>query len=97
MLIGEYHPSAHGAMVEAAGLRVPGGDYESHIQSHVRRLEALRRAGIVERIAADRWRIPGDLRSAPPITTPSTGYGCPSGFSTSRSRCADRRGRCDLA
>ncbi len=28
---------------------------------HVRRLEALRRAGIVERIDADRWRVPNNL------------------------------------
>ncbi|WP_334657914.1 DUF3363 domain-containing protein, partial [Klebsiella pneumoniae] len=30
--------------------RVPGGDYEGYVDAHVRRLEALRRAGIVERI-----------------------------------------------
>jgi type IV secretory pathway VirD2 relaxase len=58
---GEYHPRAHRAMAKAAGLRIPGGDYESYIQSHVRRLEALRRAGIVERIDADHWRIPDDF------------------------------------
>ncbi|MCI0598582.1 MAG: DUF3363 domain-containing protein [Beijerinckiaceae bacterium] len=58
---GEYHPSTHRAMAEAAGLRVPGGDYESYVQSHVRRLQALRRAGIAERIDAGRWRIPGDF------------------------------------
>jgi Protein of unknown function (DUF3363) len=39
-------------------VRVPGGDYAAYIETHVRRLEALRRAGIVERIDADRWRIP---------------------------------------
>ncbi|WP_374941709.1 DUF3363 domain-containing protein, partial [Escherichia coli] len=32
--------------------RVPGGDYEGYVDAHVRRLEALRRAGIVERIDA---------------------------------------------
>ena len=58
---GEYHPSTHRAMAEAASLRVPGADYKSYVQSHVRRLEALRRAGIVERIDADHWRIPGDF------------------------------------
>jgi hypothetical protein len=58
---GDYRPSAHRAMVEAGGLHVPGGDYESYIQSHVRRLEALRRAGIVERIDADHWRVPKDF------------------------------------
>jgi hypothetical protein len=39
-------------------VRVPGGDYDAYVESHVRRLEALRRAGIVERIDADRWLIP---------------------------------------
>ena len=39
-------------------MRVPGGDYASYVEIHVRRLEALRCAGIVERIDADRWRIP---------------------------------------
>jgi len=58
---GDYRPSTHRAMVEAGGLHVPGGDYESYIQSHVRRLEALRRAGIVERIDADHWRVPKDF------------------------------------
>ena len=42
---------------------MPGGDYEGYVDSHVRRLEALRRAGIVERIDADRWRIPEDFES----------------------------------
>jgi hypothetical protein len=40
------------------GVRVPGGDYDAYVESHVRRLEALRHAGIVERIDADRWLIP---------------------------------------
>ena len=39
-------------------MRVPGGDYDAYVESHVRRLEALRHAGIVERIDADRWLIP---------------------------------------
>jgi type IV secretory pathway VirD2 relaxase len=60
---GDYRPSTHRAMAEAAGVRVPGGDYESYVQSHVRRLEALRRTGIVERIDADLWRIPGDFEN----------------------------------
>jgi len=38
---------------------VPGDDHEGHVEAHVRRLEALRRAGIAERVDADRWRIPG--------------------------------------
>ena len=50
-------------MAEAAGVRVPGGDYETYVGSHVRRLEALRRAGIVERVDADHWRIPEDFET----------------------------------
>jgi hypothetical protein len=42
---------------------VPGGDYEGYVDAHVRRLEALRRAGIAERIDADQWRIPEDFES----------------------------------
>jgi type IV secretory pathway VirD2 relaxase len=60
---GDYRPSARRAMAEAAGVRMPGGDYESYVQTHVRRLEALRRAGIVERIDADHWRIPKDFET----------------------------------
>ncbi|RQP08102.1 MAG: DUF3363 domain-containing protein [Paracoccus sp. BP8] len=40
-----------------------GGEYEEYVDAHVRRLEALRRAGIVERIDADHWRIPDDFES----------------------------------
>ena len=40
---------------------MPRIDHERHVQSHVRRLEALRRAGIVERLDADRWTIPANL------------------------------------
>jgi type IV secretory pathway VirD2 relaxase len=31
------------------------------VEAHVRRLEALRRAGIVERVSEGVWRVPGDL------------------------------------
>jgi len=58
---GEYRPSEHRSHAEAAALRVPGGDYEAYVDAHVRRLEALRRAGIVERVDADRWLIPKDF------------------------------------
>lgn len=57
---GIYRPSRHLEQAKFEG-RVPGGDYEGYVDSHVRRLEALRRAGIVERIDADQWRIPQDL------------------------------------
>ena len=58
---GEYRPSHHLGIAEVGRVRVPGGDYEAYVESHVRRLEALRRAGIVERIDADCWRIPEDF------------------------------------
>ena len=54
---GIYRPSRHLEQAKFEG-RVPGGDYEGYVDAHVRRLEALRRAGIVERINADQWRIP---------------------------------------
>ena len=38
-----------------------GGDPEAFVRSHVRRLEALRRAGHVERLDADQWRVPADI------------------------------------
>jgi len=55
---GIYRPSAH---LESVRETMPRIDHERHVQSHVRRLEALRRAGIVERIDADRWSVPADL------------------------------------
>jgi hypothetical protein len=60
---GEYRPSEHRAIAEAGHVRVPGGDYEAYVESHVRRLEALLRAGTVERIGAGRWRIPNDFEA----------------------------------
>jgi len=58
---GEYLPSEHRAIAEAGHVGVPGGDFDAYVESHVRRLEALRRAGIVERTEADRWQIPDDF------------------------------------
>ncbi len=55
---GVYRPSTH---LEAVRETMPRIDHERHVQSHVRRLEALRRAGIVERVHADHWTIPADL------------------------------------
>jgi type IV secretory pathway VirD2 relaxase len=57
---GIYRPSRHLEQAKFEG-RVPRHDYEGYVDAHVRRLEALRRAGIVERIDADQWRIPEDL------------------------------------
>ena len=59
---GIYQPSRHLEQARFDG-RVPGGDYDGFIDAHVRRLEALRRAGIVERIDADQWRIPQDFEA----------------------------------
>jgi len=55
---GIYRPSAH---MESVRETMPRIDHARHVQSHVRRLEALRRAGIVERLDADRWSVPDDL------------------------------------
>jgi type IV secretory pathway VirD2 relaxase len=57
---GIYRPSRHLEQAKFEG-RVPGGDYEGFVDAHIRRLEALRRAGIAERIDADQWRIPEDF------------------------------------
>jgi hypothetical protein len=60
---GVYHPNEHRAMAVGGHVRVPGGDFDGYIESHVRRLEALRRAGIVERLDGDRWTIPADYEA----------------------------------
>jgi type IV secretory pathway VirD2 relaxase len=57
---GIYRPGAH-LEVSRARLERIRGDPEAYVRSHVRRLEALRRAGHVERIDADRWKIPADI------------------------------------
>ena len=40
---------------------MPGRDPQEVVAAHVRRLEALRRAGIVERVAEGLWKVPDDL------------------------------------
>jgi len=57
---GVYRPSQHLERARTAIDRI-GGDPEAFVRSHVRRLEALRRAGHAERIDADYWRVPSDL------------------------------------
>ncbi len=54
---GIYRPSAHLERAREQIERI-GGDPESFVRSHIRRLEALRRAGHVERLDADQWRVP---------------------------------------
>jgi type IV secretory pathway VirD2 relaxase len=57
---GVYRPSDHLKQATATIDRI-GGDPAAFVRSHVRRLEALRRAGHAERIDADHWRVPADL------------------------------------
>ena len=57
---GLYRPSEHLERARAGIGRI-GGDPEAFVRSHVRRLEALRRAGHAERLDADHWRVPTDL------------------------------------
>ncbi len=51
----DYH------LAVAQGQAVPGRDPQEFVAAHVRRLEALRRAGIVERVAEGLWKVPSDL------------------------------------
>jgi type IV secretory pathway VirD2 relaxase len=57
---GIYRPSRHLERIHDNFER-QGKDPEAFIRSHVRRLEALRRAGQVERIDADHWKVPKDI------------------------------------
>jgi type IV secretory pathway VirD2 relaxase len=57
---GIYQPSRHLEHIRDDFER-QGKDPEAFIRSHVRRLEALRRAGHLERIDADHWKIPKDI------------------------------------
>lgn len=54
---GLYKTADHVVQLKHANDRDP----QSTVDAHVRRLEALRRAGIVERIADGVWRVPPDL------------------------------------
>ena len=55
---GLYRPERH--LAEARRDARPGDDPEGFVAAHVRRLEALRRAGVVERLDAGAWRVPAD-------------------------------------
>ncbi len=55
---GTYRPSRHIEIAKEQGI-VP--DPDRCVAAHVRRLEALRRAGIVERHGEDHWSVPQDL------------------------------------
>lgn len=54
---GVYSPHAHRDQLENAGARDP----QMTVDVHVRRLEALRRVGVVERLAEGVWSVPQDL------------------------------------
>jgi len=55
-----YRPNRHLERIRDSFER-QGKDPEAFVRSHIRRLEALRRAGLVERIDADHWKIPKDI------------------------------------
>ncbi|MFN3807491.1 DUF3363 domain-containing protein [Asticcacaulis sp.] len=57
---GIYRPSHHLNIVRPR-FEAQDKDPEAFVKFHVRRLEALRRAGHVERIDEDHWRVPKDL------------------------------------
>jgi type IV secretory pathway VirD2 relaxase len=57
-----YEPAIH-LLTARDEDRIPDGNYEGYVEAHVRRLEALRRAGIVERLDDGRWRIPDDFEN----------------------------------
>ena len=57
---GIYEPAIH-LSIARDRVRVPDGNHEGYVETHVRRLEALRQAGIVERLDAGHWRIPEDF------------------------------------
>jgi hypothetical protein len=56
---GHYRTDHHLAIARTQD--APGRDPVEVVNAHVRRLEALRRAGKVERVAEGVWRIPADL------------------------------------
>jgi type IV secretory pathway VirD2 relaxase len=56
---GLYRTDHHLAIEQ--GRAAPGRDPREVVAAHVRRLEALRRAGIVERVAEGLWKVPDDL------------------------------------
>ena len=57
---GLYRVDHHLARIRAQGATLER-DPEEIVAAHVRRLEALRRAGMVERLADGIWRVPDDL------------------------------------
>lgn len=58
--IAEENDGVYRVANHLAAMRADRGivDPDAYIEAHIRRLEALRRAGLVERVDADHWRIP---------------------------------------
>jgi len=56
---GLYRPDQH--LAEARRDARAGDDPDGYVGAHVRRLEALRRAGVVERLSDGAWRVPADF------------------------------------
>ena len=56
---GLYEPAIHLSIAKDME-KVPGGDPAEFVRAHIRRLEALRRAGIAERLNENAWGIPRD-------------------------------------
>lgn len=56
---GLYRPAQHLTVARLSAR--PGQDPDAFVAAHVRRLEALRRGGVVERVADGVWRVPPDL------------------------------------
>ena len=71
---------AHRALAEAQRSRSQGGDYDAYVNAHVRRLEALRRGGIVERLDTNRWRILTTSSGGPRATMPPRDRGSACAF-----------------
>ncbi|ATC32858.1 DUF3363 domain-containing protein [Caulobacter vibrioides] len=59
---GVYRPSDHRQRLLSGEMKLPpGANADDLVEAHVRRLEALRRAGVVERWSDDTWSIPKDF------------------------------------
>lgn len=59
---GVYTPSEHRQRLLSGEMKLPpGASADELVETHVRRLEALRRAGVVERWSQDAWSIPKDF------------------------------------
>jgi hypothetical protein len=59
---GVYRPSDHRQRLLSGEMKLPpGANADDLVEAHVRRLEALRRAGVVERWSEDTWSIPKDF------------------------------------